>query len=146
MHWWRRWLLRRFGATIAPTARVYPSARIWSPVNLEVAEFGCIGPDVIIYSMAKVTLAPYSLISQRAHICTGTHEIEDPHFQLSAHPISIGFRAWVAADAFVGPGVIVGDGAVLGARGCTFRNLDPWKVYVGNPAQLLKERKVRFTA
>jgi putative colanic acid biosynthesis acetyltransferase WcaF len=144
MHWWRCWLLCRFGAKIAPTAIVYPSARIWSPANLEVGEFACIGPQVKIYSMAKITFAPYALASQGAHICAGTHDIEDVNFQLMTRPIIIGFRAWIAAEAFVGPGVTVGEGAVLGARGCTFRDLDPWTVYIGNPAQPVRKRNIRF--
>jgi putative colanic acid biosynthesis acetyltransferase WcaF len=144
MHRWRCWLLRRFGAKIAPTAIIYPSVRIWSPAHLEVGEFACIGPDVTIYSMAKITFAPYALASQGAHICAGTHDIEDVHFQLLTRPINIGFRAWIAAEAFVGPGVTVGEGAVLGARGCAFRDLDAWTVYIGNPAQPVRKRNIRF--
>jgi putative colanic acid biosynthesis acetyltransferase WcaF len=37
----------------------------------------------------------------------------------------------------------MGEGAVLGARGCTFRDLDAWTVYAGNPARPLKARKLR---
>jgi putative colanic acid biosynthesis acetyltransferase WcaF len=94
--------------------------------------------------MAKITFAPYSLASQGAHICAGTHDIEDVHFQLRAYPIVVGYRAWIAAEAFVGPGVTVGEGAVLGARGCAFRDLSPWTVYAGNPARAIKPRKIRF--
>ena len=145
LHGWRRLLLRLFGAKIAPTAGIYPSARIWSPANLEVGDYAFIGPRVTVYSMAKITFAPYSLASQGAHICAGTHDIEDEQFQLQARPIFIGYRAWIAAEAFVGPGVTVGDGAVLGARSCAFQNLEPWTVYVGNPARVIKPRKVRFS-
>jgi putative colanic acid biosynthesis acetyltransferase WcaF len=141
---WRRLLLRLFGARVAPTANIYSSARIWSPANLEVGDFACIGPAVTVYAMAKVIFAPYSLASQGAHFCAGAHDIEDVHFQLQARPIVIGYRAWIAAEAFVGPGVTVGEGAVLGARGCAFRDLDPWTVYVGNPARAIKQRRVRF--
>jgi putative colanic acid biosynthesis acetyltransferase WcaF len=70
----------------------------------------------------------------------GSHDIEDPYFQLIAKPIVIGAQAWVAAEAFVGPGVTIGEGAVLGARAVTFTNLDAWTVYVGNPARRLKVR------
>jgi putative colanic acid biosynthesis acetyltransferase WcaF len=52
-------------------------------------------------------------------------------------------QAWVAAEAFVGPGVTVGEGAVLGARGVAFKALEPWTVYAGNPAQPLKKRIIR---
>lgn len=143
-HGWRRLLLRAFGARVAPTAGVYGSARIWNPANLELGDYAFIGPRVIVYSMAKIAFLPYALASQGAHICAGTHDIEDVGFQLTARPILIGSRAWIAADAFVGPGVTIGEGAVLGARGCAFRDLAPWTVYGGNPAKVLKQRQVRF--
>lgn len=143
---WRRLLLRLFGARVAPTANVYASARIWSPANLSLADHAAIGPGAIIYAMAPITIGAYAVISQRAHLCAGTHDIEDADFQLVARPIAIGARAWIAAEAFVGPGVTVGEGAVLGARGCATRDLAPWTVYRGNPAAPLRGRAIRFGA
>ncbi|MFD1949608.1 putative colanic acid biosynthesis acetyltransferase [Sphingomonas arantia] len=141
---WRRWLLRRFGATLAPTANVYGSARIWSPANLIMDDYAAIGPRATIYAMAPIRIGPYAIVSQGAHLCAATHDIEDASFQLRSRPIHIGARAWIAAEAFVGPGVTVGDGAVLGARGCAMRNLDPWTVYSGNPAAPIRARRLRF--
>lgn len=138
---WRRFLLRLFGAKIASTAGVYGSARIWYPPNLHMAEYSTLGPYVNCYCMAKITMGPYSLASQGAHLCAGTHDIDEPSFQLRTNPIEIGARAWIAAEAFVGPGVIVGEGAVLGARAVTFANLSPWSVYVGNPARKVRDRR-----
>ena len=66
-----------------------------------------------------------------------------PTFQLTASPITIGAGAWIAAEAFVGPGVEVGEGAVLGARGVAFRSLEAWTVYGGNPAKAIKPRVLR---
>jgi putative colanic acid biosynthesis acetyltransferase WcaF len=146
MHPWRRLLLRLFGAKVASTAGVYGSARIWYPPNFEIGRHAFVGPKANIYCMATIRLDDYALVSQGAHLCAGTHDIEDVHFQLRARPIRIGSRAWVAAEAFVGPGVTVHDGAVLGARGCAFRDLEPWSVNVGNPACKLRSRQVRFPA
>jgi putative colanic acid biosynthesis acetyltransferase WcaF len=141
---WRNWLLRRFGAKIAPTAAIYGSARIWYPPLLSVEDYGCIGPNVTVYCMAPINIGRFAIVSQGSHLCAGTHDVESPHFQLRTRPIHIGARAWVAAEAFVGPGVKVGEGAVLGARAVAMRNLEPWCIYTGNPATKLRERKVRF--
>lgn len=141
MHPWRRLLLRLFGAKVAGTAGIYGSARIWYPPNLEIGEHAYIGPRVNVYCMAKITFGAYSLASQGAHICAGSHDIDDFNFQLRAEPIEIGAQAWVAAEAFVGPGVTIGEGAVLGARAFAFRDLEAWVVYSGNPAQPLRKRK-----
>lgn len=138
---WRRFLLRAFGARVAATANIYGSARIWSPRNLILEDYACIGPKANVYAMAPIRLGIHALVSQGAHLCAGTHDIDDPAFQLKARPIVIGAYAWIAAEAFVGPGVTVGTGAVLGARGCAFRDLDDWTVYIGNPAQSLRLRR-----
>jgi len=90
--------------------------------------------------MALITLEKYAIISQGAHLCTGTHDIEDPDFQLYAKPIHIGTKAWIAAEAFIGPGVTVHDGAVVGARAVLFKDAKSNGVYVGNPATLLRMR------
>ena len=143
LHGWRRIVLRCFGARLSKTCGIYGSARIWDPRNLEMGDYSFIGPRVNCYSMAKITLGDYALVSQGAHLCSGTHDIDDPYFQLKAEPIVIRDRAWIAADAFVGPGVTVGEGAVLGARGVAGSDLAPWTVYIGNPAKAIKKRKLR---
>jgi len=141
---WRCFLLRRFGARIAPTAFVYGSARIWYPPHLVVERRARVSPHVTVYNVEPITLCDYAIVSQGSHLCTATHDIEDPSFQTMARPITIGRWAWVAAECFVGPGVTVGEGAVLGARGVTCRDLEPWTVYVGSPARAIKKRHVRF--
>lgn len=140
---WRRFLLSAFGARLSPTATVYGSATIWYPRNLEMGDHATIGPGATIYCMGPIRLGDYALVSQRAHLCGGTHDHRDPNFQLIARPITIGARAWIAAEAFVGPGVTVGEGAVLGARAAAMRDLDPWTVYSGNPAVALKARVMK---
>ena len=60
-------------------------------------------------------------------------------------PVRIGAGCWVAAEAFVGPGVEMGDGAVLAARGVLFGNAAPGGVYSGNPASYLKSRDLRVS-
>jgi len=141
MHRWRGMVLSLFGAKVSPTARVYASARVWYPPNLVLDDNALVGPEAHIYSMAPIRIGADAVISQRAHLCSGTHDVDDPGFQLVANSIEVGAGAWIAAEAFVGPGVVVGEGAVLGARGVTVKNLAPWSIYVGNPARLVRRRR-----
>lgn len=139
---WRNFLLRLFGARVGKGARVYGSARIWAPANLVLGAGATIGPQVNIYSIGPVSIGENAIISQGAHICTGTHDIDDPHFQLIARGVTIGAKAWIAAEALIGPGVKIGTNAVLGARGVAFKDLAPDTVYVGNPARPIRNRKL----
>ncbi|UWU72837.1 hypothetical protein N2602_30970 [Bradyrhizobium sp. NC92] len=92
--------------------------------------------------MDLISIEPFALVSQRAHLCAGTHDVDDPDFRLVTKPIHIGRNAWVAAEAFVGPGVTVPRNAVLGARAVAMKDLEEGKIYAGNPARLLRSRSV----
>jgi putative colanic acid biosynthesis acetyltransferase WcaF len=141
MRRWRNFLLRLFGARMDKTASVYGSATVWYPPNLEMSRFATIGPGVTCYNMDRITIGEYAVVSQRAHLCAGTHDFDRPGFQLYTRPIAIGDHAWVAAEAFVGPGVTVGEGAVVGARAVVTRSVAPWTVNAGNPARELRQRR-----
>ena len=95
------------------------------------------------YSMAKITIGKYAVISQGARLITGTHDYEDPGFLLVIRPIRVGAFAWVAAEAFVMPGVSIGKGVVVGARSVVTKDMPEWTVCAGNPCVSLKPRKRR---
>jgi putative colanic acid biosynthesis acetyltransferase WcaF len=143
LHAWRRFLLRRFGARIGRGARVYGSARIWAPWNLSLGEYSVLGDYADCYAVDRVEIGDQSIVSQYAFLCTATHDPDRAHFPLLTRPIRIGRQAWVAADVFIGPGVTVGDGAVVGARSSVFKDVDPWTVVGGTPARLLRRRELR---
>jgi putative colanic acid biosynthesis acetyltransferase WcaF len=137
---WRRFLLRLFGARIGAGAKLYGSTRVWLPSNLTLGKGVLIGPRVRLYNQGTIIIGAHAVVSQDASLCASTHDVEDPTFPLRLRPITIGAHAWIAAEAFVGPGVEVDEGAVLGARGVAMRNLDAWTYYGGNPAVALKPR------
>jgi putative colanic acid biosynthesis acetyltransferase WcaF len=143
LHRWRVFLLNLFGADVHPNCHVYGSARIWHPKFLCMESRASLGPRSNCYCIAQVTLGERAIISQAATLCTGSHDVTDRQFQLTASPIVVEADAWVAAEAFVGPGVTVRQGAVLGARGVAFKDLEPWMIYVGNPCLILKPRLIR---
>ncbi len=140
---WRALLLRAFGARVARGAHVYPSAKVWAPWNLEMGEHSCLGPDVDCYCVAPVRLGAHATVSQYGNLCAATHDHEDPAHRLVPGPITIGAGAWLAADVFVGPGVTIGEGAVVGARSSVFKDLPAWMVSHGSPARPVRARRMR---
>ncbi len=139
---WRRFLLRLFGARIADGCNVAPSVRIWLPRHLTMERAASMGPGVDCYNMAPITIGAATIVSQRAFLCAGNHDPRDPDFQLITAPIVIGAGAWIAAEAFVGPGVTIGRGAVVAARGCAVRDVAEWAIVAGNPARQVGTRTI----
>jgi putative colanic acid biosynthesis acetyltransferase WcaF len=99
-----------------------------------------LGPRVFCYNAALIALGAAAVVSRGAHLCSATHDYTDPHFRVVERPITIGPQSWVAADAFVGPGVVIGEGAIVGARAVAVKNIPPWTVWVGNPAKQVSTR------
>lgn len=133
-HGWRRFLLRLFGAHVERGAHPYPSARIWAPWNLVMREGSCLGLASETYNVAMVTLERGSIVSQRAYLCTASHDVRNPGFALMTAPITIGRNAWVAADAYVGPGVVLSAGAIAAARAVVIKDVAADIIVGGNPA------------
>ena len=142
-HAWRTFLLRAFGAAIGKQCHVYPKVKIWAPWNLVMDDCAGMADDVTCYSMATVTLGKKVVVSQGAHLCTGTHDYESSSFQLYAQPIVVGDNAWLCAECFIGPGVTIGEGAVIGARSVVTKDMPTWMVCAGQPCKPLKNRVIR---
>ena len=140
---WKRFLLRLFGAKLASTAIVYSSAKIYYPANLITDEYSCLASGVDCYNVALVKIGANTTVSQGAYLCTASHDISDSLNPLVTAPIIVKDQAWIATDAFVGMGVTVGQGAVIGARACVFKDVEPWTVVGGNPAKFIKRREIK---
>lgn len=140
---WKRFLLRSFGAKIHSTAVVYSNVRIYMPWNLEMHEYACLAPEVDCYNVAKVIIGAHSTISQKTFLCSASHDITHPLNPLIYSPIIVEDQVWVGADTFLGMGVRVGQGAVIGARAAVFKEVAPWTVVGGNPAKFIKKRVIK---
>jgi putative colanic acid biosynthesis acetyltransferase WcaF len=139
----RRWLLRLFGATLGAGVVIKPGARVKYPWLLRAGNHCWIGEDCWIDNLALVDLGSNVCISQGAYLCTGSHDWSDPAFALITRPISVRDGAWICARAFVGPGVEVGEGAVVAAGTVATKNIPPYAVYAGNPAVKVGKRKLK---
>ncbi|MBE9179533.1 colanic acid biosynthesis acetyltransferase WcaF [Oculatella sp. LEGE 06141] len=136
------WLLQQFGAAIGQGVRIKTGVRVKFPWRLTLGDFVWIGEDAWIDNLAQVTIESHVCISQGVYLCTGNHNWSEPDFRLITAPIHIQAGSWIAAKAVIGPGVTVGQGAVLTLGGVTVRSLEPMTIYAGNPAQAIKPRKV----
>lgn len=142
LHAWRVLVLRCFGAKLGRGCHIYPRAQIWAPWMLVCGDGVGIADQAIIYCMAVISIGHRAVISQGTHLCSGTHDYTDPTFPLVSRPITVGADAWICAEAFVHPGVTIGEGAVIGARAVVTRNMPPWTVCAGHPCVPLKPRLV----
>ncbi|WP_299666357.1 putative colanic acid biosynthesis acetyltransferase [uncultured Polaribacter sp.] len=139
---WKIFLLRLFGAKINSKAVIYSTVKIYAPWNLEMKEFSCLAPEVDCYNVDKIIIGAHSTVSQKSYLCSASHDVTKSSNPLITAPIIIKDQVWIGADVFLGMGVTIEQGAVVGARSSVYKNIAPWTIVGGNPAKLIKKREV----
>lgn len=137
---WRNFLLRLFGAKIGRGVGIHPKAKIWFPWNLEIGNNTGIGFDVLIYNLDRVVIGDFVTISQRTHINTGSHDLNDPDFKLITKPVIIESGAFIGSDTYINLGVNIGKMTVIGARSVVTKNMPANMICFGHPCSPIKPR------
>jgi len=140
LYGWRRFLLRLFGARIGRGVIIRPSVTVTYPWKLSIGDWSWIGDHVTLYTLSEIIVGDSAVISQHSYICTGSHDYTRPSFDIFALPIRIEEEAWLATSVFVGPGVTVGRGAVVGACSVTLKDVPAGMICAGNPLRIVRPR------
>jgi len=138
----RRELLRLFGARVGQGAQIMPSAKIWAPWNLTLGDFSTVSHGVDLYCVDRIEICAHATVSQRAFLCTASHDIDHPNMPLITALVKICDGAWVCAEAYIHPGVTLGIDAVAGVSSVVLHDVPDRQVVGGNPAKVLRERKL----
>jgi putative colanic acid biosynthesis acetyltransferase WcaF len=136
---WRLFWLRVFGTKMEGLPFVHQRARIQMPWNVTLHDRATIGDRANIYSLGEVELGYDCIVAQESYLCTGSHDLEDTMFLMTAK-ITIGARAFLAARTFVMPGVTIGDDCVIGACSVVLKDTPPGMVCCGNPCRVIRPR------
>lgn len=81
-----------------------------------------LGPGVIIFS------------STHSYASLGLPDV--------SAPVKICRYVWVGGRSIILPGVVIGEGAVIGAGSVVTKDIPPYCVAVGNPARVIKRRVI----
>jgi len=140
MYGWRRFLMRTFGAKVGKSVILRPSMHTQFPWKVTIGDYSWIGDNVVLYSLGPIDIGTNVVISQKSYLCTGSHDYLKDDFPIYFQPIRIEDECWLATDVYVGPGVTISKGTVVGARSSVFKSLPGNKICMGSPAKVVKDR------
>lgn len=133
-------LLRLFGARLAPSASIHPSARIDYPWRLSMGHQSSIGEKAWIYCLDHITIGQHCCVGKDVYLITGSHDVSSPQFNLITRPITLADGVWVATGAKVLPGVTLEDMTVVAAGAVVVKSTEANDIVGGNPARFIKKR------
>lgn len=135
-------VLRAFGASVGRNVTIKPRVAITFPWKLSVGNHVWLGEECWLLNLERIVIGNNVCISQRAVLCTGSHDYKKAAFDLIIRPITVEDGAWIGAGSWVGPGVSVGTHAVLSLASVATQNLAANGIYRGNPAVFVKQRVI----
>jgi acetyltransferase-like isoleucine patch superfamily enzyme len=100
-----------------------------------------LGEYCIIYGHGGVTIGDNTLIAMHTCIVSSNHTIANKNTLIRSQgddllPVKIGSDVWIGAGAKILGGVTIGDGCIIGAGAVVTKNLPPYAIAVGVPAQI----------
>lgn len=143
---WRLFIARMFGMKMRGRPFVHQRARIQIPWNVELHDGACVGDRANLYSLDRITIGEGAVVAQEAYLCTGTHDFSSPALPLLTAPITVEARSFVGARAFVMPGTVVGERAVIGACSVITGSVRTGSIVAGNPARIIRTTAATATS
>jgi galactoside O-acetyltransferase len=152
--------------------RIHPLAKICKPENVSLFSNCTIGDFVFIWGGKRTDVGKYShiqvgvkiwgggemIIGNFVSVGVGSVLLSAVYDHRSGIPmvdhlpeseantiygrLEIGDNAYIGANCTIMP-VKIGEGAVVGAGSVVTKNLEPWGIYVGNPAKLIVANRTR---
>lgn len=134
--------LRLFGAKIGKGVNIKPGVNIKYPWKLTVGSYAWVGEKVWIDNLGQVTIGDHVCISQGALLLCGNHSFKKSTFDLMVGDITLEEGCWIGANAVVTPGVKCGSHSILAVNSVAVKDLEPYGIYQGNPAEWKRERVI----
>ncbi|MCL4222609.1 MAG: hypothetical protein KJZ65_14715 [Phycisphaerales bacterium] len=128
-------LIRLFGGDVGKNCTFGGSVEVTIPWNVTIGDNVRVRHGAIIYSLGEITIGDNCVLDARSHLCAGTHDMSDPSFPLVKLPITIGDNCIIGIDAYIAPGVDIGDHCRVWPRASVYKSFPPGTSLRGNPAK-----------
>jgi acetyltransferase-like isoleucine patch superfamily enzyme len=136
----RKFVLRLLGSQIDRTTVLYGGFEIRSPRKLKIGANSCIGHRATLDARGGLTIGKNVNFSSEVMIWTAQHDWRDPMFGTIFKPVVIGDYTWLGPRCIILPGVTVGEGSVIAAGAVVTKDIAPYTVVAGVPAQKIADR------
>ena len=112
-------------------------------LRLEIGDDTTIGYHSHIMVIGHLKIGKHVLIADKVYISDNMHAFEDVTKPVAAQPlllkpVEIEDEAWIGENVCVLPGVRIGRHSVIGSNSVVTKDVPPYSVAAGVPAQVLR--------
>lgn len=139
-------LFKKFGRNVMLDYRTYVRYPWKVSIGNHVAiNRGCEFYPSVQSEAGYIVLEDHVVLGPKVSIFSATHDYSTLALPDTSAPIVIGRHVWIGGNTTLLPGIVIGEGAVIGAGSVVTKDIPPFTVAVGNPAKVIKNRDVNVS-
>ena len=140
-HHFRRVVYRYFfKVRIGRGSIIHWKTSFFEPSGVQIGEYCNIGNNAFLDGRRRLTIGNRVATGAEIMIYTLQHDIESPSFDVIGGPVEIEDYVYIGPRAIILPNIKIGYGAVVAAGAVVTKDVPPYAVVGGIPAQYLRER------
>jgi len=140
-HYFRRFMYRHvFGIYLGHNSIIHWQTRFFNPSGIKIGDYCNIGNNAFLDGRSGLTIGNCVATGSEIMIYTLQHDIDSSSFDVLGGPVVIEDYVYIGPRAIVLPNVKIGYGAVVAAGAVVTKDVPPFTVVGGVPAQYLRER------
>lgn len=145
----RRLYYKLIGCKISKKVVIHFKTEIRCPYKLSIGEGSIIGDNAILDARQGLIIGKNVNLSSNVSIYTLQHNHRSPNFDCNFPnrklDVYIGDRVWLGSNVIILPGVKIGEGAVVCAGAVVTKDVSPFSIVSGIPANKIGERTQNLT-
>lgn len=131
------------GMKISTSAHIHMWARFFEPANISIGEDSVIGDHAFLDGRDKLIIGKHVDIASYVMIYNSEHDLNSEDFSATTDSVEIGDYVFIGPRVIILPGVKIGKGAVVGAGAVVTKDVEPYTIIGGVPAEVIGERKLK---
>ena len=140
-HHFRRFVYRYlFNVRIGRGSIIHWKTSFFGPSGVQIGEYCNIGNNAFLDGRRGLAIGNRVATGAEIMIYSLQHDIESPSFEVIGGPVVIEDYVYIGPRAIILPNIKIGYGAVVAAGAVVTKDVPPYAVVGGIPAQYLRER------
>ncbi|MDO8638487.1 MAG: acyltransferase [Candidatus Daviesbacteria bacterium] len=129
------------GVKIGEGSHLHMGTQFFYPANIEIGEDSIVGASTFLDGRSKLKIGNHVDIASQVLIYNSEHDVNSENFQAITAPVEIKDHVFIGPRVIILPGVSIGEGAVIAAGAVVTKNVKPYEIVGGIPAEKIGERK-----
>ncbi|EAZ82535.1 acyltransferase [Algoriphagus machipongonensis] len=131
-----------YGMKIGKNSHIQMGVRVYAPSKIKIGTNCSIGHGSLLDGRRGIEIGNYVDLAGYVRIFTLGHDLDDKEYKSTGAKVKIGDYASLFTGVYVLPGRTIAEGTAVALSSVVTKDTLPWSIYAGNPAKLIRARKI----